>query len=192
MAKQKAGELMLAEALTAAALVDKSHEGLHKALGKLVPHCVMRDQLDFLSQYVKVRRDINATALTTIGVERWITDVCLLNIGKNGDVTKKPEDGIYNAKWRENLRKVGWHHKVVSDLFKVPEQPSINNYAKVVAERAFLGDPIPSDDEVLADFRKAYATVINGKKFQEWKQKAVKAANDKGLGSVEELLKAAG
>jgi hypothetical protein len=181
MAKQKAGELMLAEALTAAALVDKSHEGLHKALGKLVPHCVMRDQLDFLSQYVKVRRDINATALTTIGVERWITDVCLLNIGKNGD-----------AKWRENLRKVGWHHKVVSDLFKVPEQPSINKYAKVVAERAFLGDPIPSDDEVLADFRKAYATVINGKKFQEWKQKAVKAANDKGLGSVEELLKAAG
>lgn len=98
---QKRDQEYLESALSAAE-ISKPHENLHEALKKLVLYAVRYDKMNVLTKYVQKRRAIDA-GITTVSVEKWLTETLHLHINEDGEVSKI-DNMKYGGRWAAKPR----------------------------------------------------------------------------------------
>lgn len=188
-AKNTEVEQIVATAINAAMIVDRSNEGLHRALVSLVLTARRGMKWNIINAYVRSRPDWDSRkqGMVTASVLEWFKQVAKLNVDQEGSVSGMDAEE-YGNEWAAQLREITWF-KIARDLqvFKAPElEKLVATFAQGLAQVSYLGEEI--DYEVMGEMvAKQVKAKKNSDAFKKWEEKAVLAAKKQGLDSVQAL-----
>ena len=195
MTQQTKKQTLLANAIEATAVVERSNEGMHSALKEMVLYAKQDDwkNIDILSSYLLSRHDFSKGPkkweLITNSVVQWFVQVCLLDVNTTTGNVSPRADEEYGRAWNKEVRTNPWY-KIARELqdFKAPDlEKAFDAFARQMARTGELGVHVDYEG-IAAKLQTKVNNVKATKSHKNWLADARKVAKEKGLDDLSGLI----